>query len=571
MLPRFWRTIYVIFCLSALLAVPTSSVWAQAGDLPTPARLSVAEGPVSFWRPGDQGWSPAQVNMAIEAEDAIFAGKGATVELQVGARAFMRLMANTQIRIVHHDAGVLQMRLDSGEGSLDARSLPRNQLTEIDTPNAAFAIDGVGYYRIGFRDHVTHFVVRDGHATLELRDGYHREIGDGKQIIVRGRESLTVEVADAPAPDSWDRWNDARSDDYDRAASSRYLPEDVYGAADLDRYGTWGEVSTYGRVWFPTVAPGWAPYTVGTWYWDPIYEWTWVSAEPWGWAPSHYGRWVHISGRWAWAPGPRVMHPEYLPAVVGFVDFGNGPTVGWVALGWGEPIIPWWGRHDRRGRPFWGGWGGPRIVNRRVVEHSADIDINAIRFQNSQVARAVVTVQRDRFGHEHRYHFATAHDGRPMPIKGGLPMRRERAPVKIAPPMLPAERARPVAPAVRKAVPRTQTKVPTLRVEPQLRTAHPPERQEGTHPKVQPRVEPRRAPVERHETRSTRETPQSGGAVQQPHHTIAKPKKSAPVVKSRTAPAPKKAEPSRNQEEQRHRSHGKRDDDSRDSEQQRSR
>jgi len=85
---------------------------------------------------------------------------------------------------------------------------------------------------------------------------------------------------------------------------------------------------------------------------DPFYGWTWVDTAPWGWAPYHHGRWVFVNGFWEWAPGPVLPRPVYAPALVAFlggpgvhVGIGpGGPIVGWVALGWGEPCVPWWGR-----------------------------------------------------------------------------------------------------------------------------------------------------------------------------------------------------------------------------------
>src|SRR5262249_5354707 len=127
---------------------------------------------------------------------------------------------------------------------------------------------------------------------------------------------------------------------------------ETYGASELDRYGAWRVVPTYGSVWMPTGMPsGWAPYSTGSWALDPFYGWTWVDTAPWGWAPYHYGRWGFVDGFWAWAPGPVVVRPVYAPALVAFfggpsarvsVSIG-GPVVGWVALGWGEPVVPWWG------------------------------------------------------------------------------------------------------------------------------------------------------------------------------------------------------------------------------------
>ena len=62
-----------------------------------------------------------------------------------------------------------------------------------------------------------------------------------------------------------------------------------------------------------------------------------------------------------WAPALVVFFG--LPGI--HVSIG-APLMSWVALGWGEPVVPWWGRAGFVGRPWWGGWGGPRVVNNVV-------------------------------------------------------------------------------------------------------------------------------------------------------------------------------------------------------------
>lgn len=118
---------------------------------------------------------------------------------------------------------------------------------------------------------------------------------------------------------------------------------------------------------------------------------------PWGWAPYHYGRWVFVNGFWGWAPGPIVARPVYAPALVaclGGVRISAGVGVGWVALGWGEPVVPWWGPRGFVGTPWWGGWGGPRIVNRTVVNTTTvnvtNINVRNITYVNTQVHNAVI-------------------------------------------------------------------------------------------------------------------------------------------------------------------------------------
>ena len=131
------------------------------------------------------------------------------------------------------------------------------------------------------------------------------------------------------------------------------MPQGVYGAEDLDTYGSWTDVAPYGHVWRPRVAVAdWAPYRNGRWVWEDWYGWTWVSYDPWGWAPYHYGRWFWDTGfGWCWYPGVYGRHHYWSPALVAWFGFGGGGgvgfgfgNVGWVPLAPYETFHPWWGR-----------------------------------------------------------------------------------------------------------------------------------------------------------------------------------------------------------------------------------
>jgi len=191
----------------------------------------------------------------------------------------------------------------------------------------------------------------------------------------------------AYASDGFDRWCEIRDQSYaehrDDADVRSDLPSEVspyYN--ELSANGSWVTVPDYGRVWYPSgVYAGWRPYYDGYWAYGPG-GYFWVSSEPWGWAPYHYGRWVHASGFWGWAPGPVVTRPVYAPALVvflgGAVRVSLGLPLAWAPLGWGEPIIPWWGRPGQVGRASWDGWAGPRVVNNVVVNNTTIVNVQNI-------------------------------------------------------------------------------------------------------------------------------------------------------------------------------------------------
>jgi hypothetical protein len=367
----------------------------QAAVGATPPRLSFVDGQVSYWRSGASDWAQAQVNTPLAVGDQLYSGSPGNLELQIGGRAFVRAAARTQVGIENVEADMIQFKVTEGHASIDIQDGDDSSRTvEIDTPNATFLIEDPGYYKVNVNGENTTFSVHwSGQVTVTPAEGEAFVVSSDKEVRIQGMESPRISTSRASEPDQWDQWCLNRSDDFLHSTSSRYLSPDIYGASDLDRAGEWQETSDYGPVWLPTdTSDGWAPYTNGTWTNDPVYGWTWVDNEPWGWAPYHYGRWISLNGRWAWAPGPKVRRPAYAPALVAF--FGNEErtgrsesSVGWVALGWGEPLVPWWGP-ERFHRPWWGGWGGPRV---RHVERTGS-------YHNIGVHNALVVVHENRFG-----------------------------------------------------------------------------------------------------------------------------------------------------------------------------
>jgi hypothetical protein len=311
--------------------------------------------------------------------------------------------------LTNREPGFDQIEVKSGRTALDVRALSPGQTIELDTPQGAFTIESPGYYRLDVSDSDSTFATHNGgRARMTSITGSVTTLGPDEQVVVGGGLDDVVTSA-ASDLDAWDRWNIDRTADVIESPSTRYVSQEVYGVNDLDRYGTWRTESQYGPVWYPSgVAADWAPYSAGRWVWDPYYGWSWVDAAPWGWAPSHYGRWVHVSGYWGWAPGPIVAAPVYAPAVVAFFGGSNfsigigigAPAVGWVALGWGEPIVPWWGGVGFVGVPWWGGWGGPWVINNVVIhDHHHRYYAHDIHdYCHSRERHALRFDREDRFG-----------------------------------------------------------------------------------------------------------------------------------------------------------------------------
>jgi len=378
----------------------------------TPPRVSYIHGDVSFLRPGAADWAPAALNMPLAPGDILYAGPAGNVEIQIGPRAFARAAYGAQLGLDNQEPDFTQLRATSGYAALDLREMVPGQTVELATPGAAFTVDRAGYYHAEVGPDATVFRThRGGMATITLAGnpatvtpsgGAATPVATNQQLVITGTDTPRVEATAAPGLSAWDQWNYQRSDYLAHPASARYLSAGVYGTEGLDQHGTWHTAQSYGSVWVPAgVAPDWSPYTTGRWIWDPRFGWTWLDDAPWGWAPYHYGRWVYMGSYWAWAPGPVIVRPVYAPALVVFL--GGPVVVGrplcWAPLGWGEPVIPWWGGPRFVGVAWWGGWGGPRVVNNVVVTRTTTVNVTNITvYRNVNVTNAVVGVPADRFG-----------------------------------------------------------------------------------------------------------------------------------------------------------------------------
>jgi len=367
---------------------------APAQDPGTPergvARVSIVNGEVSVRR-GDSGdWVAAAINAPVMVDDRVSTGTGSRAEVQFDSANLIRVGANAEIRVA--ELGSNHYHLQVGHGTVTFRVLRESQArVELDTPTVSVRPSHIGVYRIYVQgDGQTEITVRLGAAEVTTPKGAE-QLQAGQTMLARGNpDDPEFRIVPAIAQDDWDRWNEQRDREMLSSSSYSNVPQDMYGAEDLDDHGQWVDVPSYGQVWSPSVDPDWAPYQNGRWVWEDYYGWTWVSSDPWGWAPFHYGRWFYAAPYgWCWYPGGFGRH-YWSPAMVGFFGFGPGlgvgfgfGNVGWVALAPFEPMYAWWGHG------FYAGFRSPGYFNRGVNVTNGNV---ANVYRNARVANGVSSV-----------------------------------------------------------------------------------------------------------------------------------------------------------------------------------
>ena len=397
------------FALTAMIAamILSTAMLAVADPPSRVARLQYISGQVSVQPGGVDDWVSASVNRPLTTADRVWADKDSRGELQLGG-ALMRINAETSMTLTNVSDQTVQVELDQGTLNVRVRRLYDGEIYEVDTPNVAFTITKSGEYRFD--------VDPDGKVTfVTVWKGEGEATGEGLAVTIRRGEqakftngnSLEHQIFDQPDRDGFDDWCRVRDERLENSQSARYVSPDVIGAEDLDNYGTWRVAPTYGAVWYPAVAPGWAPYHEGHWVWVDPWGWTWVDDAPWGFAPAHYGRWVYYGGAWGWVPGPVAVRPVYAPALVAWVggsNFGvtitSGEPVGWFPLGYGEPYIPPYGVSRAYFQNV--NTSNTRITNITTVTNNyysntnvTNVNVTKITYVNQQVPGAVTAVPRE--------------------------------------------------------------------------------------------------------------------------------------------------------------------------------
>jgi FecR protein len=319
-----------VFALTqTLLLLTCVNGSAQDSDQTTqsPAHLAYVDGAATLEREGQT--ETAVSGMPFVPGDRLLTMRG-RIEVLFSDGTALAIDEYTTIEL--QDGALLRMMAGRVMLTVVGVNDPANAVRyQIDTPSASAATDGPGEYRVALMNGrgalETELAVFRGYATLATDVG-STAVRAGERTLARDDLAPSQPLLFNSARfDAFDRWASARRDARAGTTSTRYLPRDLYAySSTFDSNGTWGYEAPYGNVWYPTVAPGWRPYSYGYWSSVPSYGWTWIGYDAWGWPTHHYGRWG-FAGRWYWVPGSNWGSA--------WVSWASAPGyVGWCPVGY---------------------------------------------------------------------------------------------------------------------------------------------------------------------------------------------------------------------------------------------
>jgi len=390
-----------------LAAVLTPAVMAQGveeGPGRGVARISIVAGDVSVRRGDTAEWVAAAVNAPLVTPDSVLTGTGSRAEVQLDWANMVRVAPKSEVRFSELEENRYQVQIVEGTVTF---SMVRDTRADVDlsTPNVSVRPFQKGRYRVAVHtDGTTEVTVRSGEAEIYTPQGTEI-LKSGKTMLVRGTlADPEYRIAKAIPKDAWDEWNRNRDKQLRGSQAYQYVSSDIYGAEELDGYGQWVYAPTYGYVWRPRVAVGWAPYRYGRWGWVDWYGWSWISHDPWGWAPYHYGRWFNYPGYgWCWWPGARHHRHYWSPGLVAFFGYGSGGFnfgfsigVGHGHIGW-VPLAPHERYHRWYGRGYYRGYRGGNTYIDNSVNIVNNVNIRNT-YKNAKVRNGITSVEGGRFG-----------------------------------------------------------------------------------------------------------------------------------------------------------------------------
>src|SRR6266436_5182570 len=211
----------LVAVLLVTMALPQRATGQDQDDPPgRVARLGYMQGAVSFQPAGESDWVQAVTNRPMTTGDQLWADQDSRAEVELGS-AVIRMAANTGFSFLNLDDRTVQIQLTSGSLNISVRSLNRDDVFEVDTPNQAFSIFQRGRYRVEASEDGTYTVVsvREGEGE-STGNGQTYTLHAGQRVTFSGTESLNAEMLEIGGPDEFDNWAYGRDSRYERSRSA---------------------------------------------------------------------------------------------------------------------------------------------------------------------------------------------------------------------------------------------------------------------------------------------------------------------------------------------------------------
>ncbi len=382
---RRWLWYSCIISFTAVL-VASSVCPASAAERLLVGRITLVEGQLLRFVPGEKDWVATVKDAPFGREDALYSDQDGKAELVMPNNTWVRMGGNTQLQLIALKTDVTEVDVASGLARFYNRSL--NVQVKATTPFGYVVAQPGSTFDLYVGDQSVEVIALKGTVTfIHAADNAKYEVVQGSPSIIA--DARQVGAGESNVDADWDDWNEGRDTLWAqrvsvKGQSVRYLPPEMQDQAyDLEQNGRWESVNYQGQqrqLWRPTqVSAGWAPFTEGRWT-DYYGDNTWIPAEPFGYATHHYGNWVYVNNGWYWGPPAAVgLGVNWYPGRVAWI--GSQADAGWVPLAPREPYYsyyPW----------------GPAAIVLGAAAAVVGLTIGSLAYLN----HAVVVPQRDFYG-----------------------------------------------------------------------------------------------------------------------------------------------------------------------------
>ena len=340
--PLFALVLLVLSCLGASVANAQDDPPGRIGQ------LADIQGQAWLFDADRSEWLAAVRNRPLTSRDRIAIEDRGRAVVRIGS-VTLRIAGDSELELQQVDDQQIRLFLHRGTMAVLVTSAEVASEIEVAANSGRFSPLSPGHYRFDRLGNETNVTTWNGALGVAGMAGF--TVSEGQRLTLRvigGTNQLASSISTV-ALDPFSDWVAKDVQRVTQSYASQFVSPEMTGWEDLDRYGRWDNDPQYGALWLPSVvASGWAPYQFGKWIWMMPWGWTWVDNAPWGFAPFHYGRWVSVSGRWAWSPGQRIRRPTYSPALVTWTGRPHvyrgghdaGPAVAWKPLAPREHYVP---------------------------------------------------------------------------------------------------------------------------------------------------------------------------------------------------------------------------------------